>query len=184
MEAWQQSEKSIKGAAVCRKSLTRCPTVKVELYWLWQELVWDGNLLKSRNPFRHVPRGGDLMSLSLSLTLNCNSFWFSVLIRLTESLPAHLHISTKKKKKRWSFLMKHQHPHHRIQHPREYHSLLVTATAVWHLIGNLKWNLLLPSEATSSSFSLCSGSFPSFSLGLDVSNLPLRNPQQRNKWFR
>lgn len=102
--------------------------------------------------------------------------------RVSPSSPSYFY--KKKKKKRWSFFMKHQHPHHRIQHPREYHSLLVTATAVWHLIGNLKWNLLLPSEATSSSFSLCSGSFPSFSLGLDVSNLPLRNPQQRNKWFR
>lgn len=64
--------------------------------------------------------------------------------------------------------VKHQHPHHRIQHPHEYHrSLLVTATAVWHLIGNLKWNLLLPSEATSASFPLFSGSFPeSFHWGL------------------
>lgn len=101
------------------------------------------------------------MSLSLSLTLNCNSFWFFMLFRLAESLPAHLHIPTKKKKMKLS--TKHppqQHPHHRIQHPREYHhSLLVTATAVWHLIGNLKWNLLLPSEATSASFSLFSGSF-------------------------
>lgn len=94
------------------------------------------------------------VSLWLSLT---EVKFFVALMRLAGSLSAHLYIPPLKTQ---SVLMKHplhQHPHRPIQHPHEYHhSLLGTATALWHLIGNLKWNLLLPSEATWASFSLFS----------------------------
>lgn len=178
MKAWKQSgEKSIKGAAVCRTSLTRCSTVKVELYWLWQELVWDGNRSKSRNPFKQVPRR-DLICCFLSTAI---LFGFFVLIRLTKSVPAHLFIFTKKGE---AFSRKISILAIVFSISMNIITVLVTATAVWHLIGNLKWNLLLPSEATLASFSLFLVVFRVFSLGLDVGNLPLRNPQQKNKWFR
>lgn len=57
-------------------------------------------------------------------------------------------------------------------------TVLVTAAAVWHLIGNFS-----PVRQPQPPFPFFLVVFQVFSLGLDVSNLPLRNPQQRNKWF-
>lgn len=92
--------------------------------------------------------------------------FFVALMHLADSLSAHLYIPPQKPQ---SVPMKHpphQHPYRPIQHPHEYHhSLLGTATALWRLIGNLKWNRLLPSEATWASFSLFPCSFLSLGIG-------------------
>lgn len=151
MKAREQSEKkSIKGAVVCRTPLTRSPTV-----WSRALLAMTGVVLrwKSFKKLESVKAGAMWRRYDLSLSVKFFSFF--MLIRLAESHSAHLHTSTQKVR------ISHR-PHHRIQHPHEYHHrLLVTATTAWHLIGNKKWNVLLTSEATSASFCLFSCSFQS-----------------------
>lgn len=86
MKAWERSEKSIEGACSVANITHLHWLREVELYWPWQELVWDGNRLKSRNLLRQVP--WDLMWLFHCCSLKWNSFSSFVPMNLTDCLSA------------------------------------------------------------------------------------------------
>lgn len=147
MKAWEQREgKSIKGAVMCQTAVTWSPTV-----WSSALLAVTGVGLRWESFIKQGTVKAGAMWMKSNVMFLCHSevqffLFFFMLIHLSKSLSAHLYILTKK----WSFSIQHHH----IQHSHEHHhSCLVTAIAVWCLIGNLKWNLLLPSEATSACFS-------------------------------
>lgn len=138
--------------------------------------------LKSMKLFRQVPRGGDLICRFL-----CRSLWTAILFGfscwVSPSSPSYFYKKKLKLPHKTSsttaspssysaspWISSHSFGYSRRSLAPNWEFEVESASPQW---GNL--GLLFP-------FFLVV--FRVFSSGLDVSNLPLRNPQQRNKWFR